>query len=94
MNYCIILSMETTIKDLVKKYGQQIGETDSRVSFLHSETAMAAAAELQQMSFQYTDIVGYNFIYRLSQVLYDGRYKAAVGHSARDCYWFNPIALK
>lgn len=55
---------------------------------------MAAAAELQQMPFQYTDIVGYNFLYRLSQVLYDGRYKAAVGHSARDCYWFNPAMLK
>lgn len=86
--------MEKTIKDLVKEYGHLVGETNSRVSFLHSEPAMAAAAELRQMQPQNTDIVGYNFIFRLGQVLRDGRFFAAVGHNARDCYWFRPIALQ
>jgi len=82
----------TTIKQIAEKYN--IGQVNERVSFLHSEPAAAAAVELAQIESQFTDVIGYNFIWRVGQVLGDAKWFAAVSHEANGVYEFNPMRVR
>lgn len=82
-----------TIDQVISKYQAQIGKANDRVSFLHAEPAAQAAEELAGLERQFTSVVGYNFVWRIGQVLGDASYFTAVTHTCNGVYEFDPARL-
>lgn len=80
-------------QEIAKKYQVLIGLCDERVSFLHTDPAIEAAALLAQAPAAYVDITVHNFVYRVGQVLGDAKYFVAIRHEAAGVYSFMPTQL-
>jgi hypothetical protein len=82
-----------TLNEIITEYESKIGKADERVSFLHIDPAVEAAELLKAQPEQFCTISAYNFVWRIGQILGDGKYFTAVSHSCNGVYDFRPQAL-